>query len=213
MCGIFGILSSHVMDDNLHVLALENINRGNNGFGLLSICDDLEMVLRSNSSYNKSLFLNINLGNLVCCHLLASTGTEKRIHPFETDRFAFAHNGILTNYLNFPQWYMGPVDSQYILGGIKYFVDKELCTVPEAISYTNQQIEGQRACWLWDKLDKKLYLWRVMSPLYLSVSKTIVFSSSVFEGGDMIEEGVIYSIDYQNHELKQEEEFKFYSYV
>lgn len=211
MCGIFGILSNQSQDNLLlHQLAMKNINRGNNGFGFLSIDNYKEIIFRSDISYNDKLFNYVQLGNLVCCHLLASTGSEKRIHPFETDRFVFAHNGILINHLDYSQWYLGPIDSQYILGGIKYFVEKELFSVSEAIVHTNEKLNGQKACWLWDKIERQLYLWRVMSPLYLfQIDDILGFSSHPM--GDLIEEGRIYRIDYQTHEVFIEQKFNFYS--
>lgn len=207
MCGIFGIANStNPRKTNMDIKHLASINaqRGNRGFGGLVISQDREVIFRYFREFDNTCV--IPRGNTVLCHLLAPTGNDKRIHPFETDRFVLAHNGILLNYERHTQWRIGPVDSQYLLGGIQYFVDDYRDTPLRAIIKTNEALEGQRACWMWDKFEKNLYLWRVMSPIFL---KEFTFSSTKFPEAELMEEGVIFVIDY--HSITQEAKFKFYS--
>lgn len=202
MCGIFGGYKVKNLDN----LAQFNVKRGNLGFGGLSISRGQEIIFRYSMPYHKEL--SIPAGDLIFCHTLASTGDAKRIHPFETDRFVLAHNGILLDY-KFQDWYIGPVDSQYLLGGIQYKVNEGMSVI-RAIKGTNEQLKGQRACWLWDKFEKIAYFWRVMSPLFY-VEKPFTFSSAEFEDSKMLEEGTVYSFDYRNDLFSKCETFKFYS--
>lgn len=201
MCGIVGGTDIQTIKKLLPF----NVKRGNLGFGGLSIAPNQEIIFRYNQPFSDDLF--IPDGNLIMCHLLAATGDAKRIHPFETDRFIMAHNGILLDYKSFKHWNIGPVDSQYLLGGIQYSANAGKNPV-ESIKLVNGWMNGQRACWLWDRFDKIAYFWRVMSPLFYTLNP-FVFSSSEFENSRMMEEGLIYS--YQNNLLKEVEKFKFYS--
>lgn len=205
MCAIFGF-SPWV--ENYNDLANLNVKRGNNGFGGISITDTREVTFKYSVPYSK--VTEIPEGVLVMCHTVASTGEAKRIHPFETDRFVLAHNGIILNYKEFNNWRIGPIDSQYILGGIQSIVDST-GQVIEAIRIVNEKLNGQRACWLWDKFEKIAYFWRVMSPLYYTTLPNFVFSSVGFERANMMEEGIIYSYNYMNNDFYKWQSFKFYS--
>lgn len=184
MCGIFG--GYHQTRDELHRLACLNIKRGNVGFGGLAVTSNCEIIFRYSQPYDENVF--VPGGDFVVCHSLAPTSNNKRIHPFETDRFILAHNGILLNHKEYAYLKVGPVDSQYLLGAIQFYVDEGQDSV-QAIKLANNLFNGQRGCWLWDRFDKKLYLWRVMSSLYYREG---FFSSAKFEGGELLKEGIIY---------------------
>jgi hypothetical protein len=203
MCGIFGSTDSSKLKD----LAGFNVKRGNLAFGGLSLADNQEVIFRYSQPYSEEL--NIPSGDFILCHSLASTGDAKRIHPFETDRFIMAHNGILLNYKKYNSWKIGPVDSQYLLGGIQNSVDGQIGVI-KSIQVINGLMEGQRACWMWDRFDKIAYFWRVMSPLFYNLNP-FTFSSTEFENSIMMEEGSIYSYDYRNNLFSKCETFKFYS--
>lgn len=203
MCGIFG--GCNIQD--LDILAQFNVKRGNLGFGGLSISRGQEIIFRYSMPYHKELY--VPKSDLILCHTLASTGDAKRIHPFETDRFVLAHNGILLNYKKFANWKIGPVDSQYLLGGIQASVDGQIGVI-KSIQVINGLMEGQRSCWMWDKFEKIAYFWRVMSPLFYNLNP-FTFSSAEFKDSRMLEEGTIYSFDYRNNLFSECETFKFYS--
>lgn len=202
MCGIFGILSKDC-SKNIEYLALLNSTRGNRGFGGLSVSEDEEIIFRYSKLYSKVLWIPQN--KFLLCHLLAPTGEYARVHPFETDKFVLAHNGILLNYKKFTEYMIGPVDSQYLLGMISRYEGITL----EAIIWANSLIEGQRACWMWDRFAQRVYFWRVMSPLYFQVENdNIVFSSKKILSSFMAEEGLVYSVGFDLI-LKEEEKFNF----
>lgn len=204
MCGIFG---GNLNINKFRELASFNIKRGNLGFGGLSIASNQEMIFRYNQPFSDGL--NIPEGDFLMGHVLASTGNAKRIHPFESDRFILAHNGILLNHQDFNHWYTGPVDSQYLLGGIQSNFNDGLDVI-QSIKITNEVMTGQRACWLWDRFKNIAYFWRVMSPLFYTLNP-FVFSSSKFEDSVIMEEGVIYSYDYSRNLFATCTKFIFYS--
>lgn len=213
MCGIFGIALSdnpHLCNKDIKHLAAINAQRGNRGFGGLVISPQREVIFRYAREFD-NWHTVIPKGNIVLCHLLAPTGNDKRIHPFETDRFVLAHNGILLNYEQYTTWKIGPVDSQYILGGIQYFVDDYHYDPLTAIIRVNETLQGQRACWMWDKIERKLYLWRVMSPIFFRNGREFIFSSTRFPEAQLMEEGVVFEVDYQTRVITQDAKFKFYS--
>lgn len=220
MCGIFGYVGQSAIEDidpllNIGVL---NVKRGNQAFGYLAVAKQGYLVGRHEGQFSKSFdFSYLNSYNLILFHLLSSTGSDKRIHPFETDQFVFAHNGILIDYQEHTGLsHLGPVDSQYLLAAIDGYdnhLSNPLSNSPVSMSImlANERFNGQRACWLWDKFDQSLYLWRVMSPLYIMQSEdALLFSSYQCEKRyTLLEEGVIYQV--KDCIIKQVDKFNFYS--
>lgn len=214
MCAIFGYVSDKPIELNLQQLldiGELNVKRGNQSFGYLGIADKGFVIGRHNLQFSNKMNLSfLKSCNIVLFHLLSSTGTEKRIHPFETDQLVFAHNGLLLDYQqgNEVFSYLGPTDSQYLLAAIERV---KLMTLMDKISYANEHFQGQRACWLWDKKDQALYLWRVMSPLYVEIDeKQIIFSSvKVADSYTNLPEGKVFGI--KNMVLKHLIDFKYYT--
>lgn len=219
MCAIFGYVSDKPIGKNLEQLldiGLLNVKRGNQAFGYLGIenyeASSWKGLIVGRRSVQFSMFHSSALEscNIVLFHLLSSTGTEKRIHPFETDQFIFAHNGLLLDYQqgNEVFSYLGPTDSQYLLAAIERV---KPMTLMDKISYANEHFQGQRACWLWDKKDQALYLWRVMSPLYIEIGEgQIIFSSvKIADSYTNLPEGKVFGI--KNMVLKHLIDFKYYT--
>lgn len=235
MCGIFGIVSRQpvVPDDFIH-LAEANKHRGNLAFGYLQgrLTDEgIETAVSRHPQPFTADLVQITpgnpstaLGSLVLGHIRAPIGSRSnRVedgHPFAVEDMYLAHNGLLLNHQQFPAWQLFPsseVDSQYILGGIQAHRLQGLPTV-EAICATVPQLEGQQACWLWSPADSALFLWRVMSPIYYSLTNTsFSFSSSRYQqnGVEHIEtllpEGVIFQLYLFTLTLEQAANFSYYS--
>lgn len=235
MCGIFGIVSRQpvVSKDFIH-LAEANKHRGNLAFGYLHsrltnegietavsrhpepFTADLVQITPSNSS--------ITLGSLILGHIRAPTGIRSNrvedVHPFARQDMFLAHNGLLLNHQQFPMWQLFPgneVDSQYILGGIQAHRQQGLPTV-EAICATVSQLEGQQACWLWSPADRDFFLWRVMSPIYYSLTNiSFSFSSSRYKQNSvkdietLLPEGIIFQLNPFTLALEQAATFSYYS--
>jgi asparagine synthetase B (glutamine-hydrolysing) len=145
------------------------------------------------------------------------------VHPFAVEDMYLAHNGLLLNHQQFPMWQLFPgseVDSQYILGGIQAHQRQGLPTVA-AICATVSQLEGQQACWLWSQEDRALFLWRVMSPIYYSLTNvSFSFSSSRYQLTcaersvrieTLLPEGVIFRLNPFTLTFEQVATFSYYS--
>ena len=200
MCGIFGGLI-----DKLEELYYLNSNRGTKGVGCLLISDASTSIIRSKYYPFRQIIKPYKTGYV---HTVSPTSEHFRIHPFEVDNLVFAHNGLILNYKGFDRWsYLGPIDSQYILAGVyqKYTIYESL---PIAIKHVCEYLQGQMACWLYNKEDSKLYLWRVMSPLFV-LTNPFSFSSVHKKGMTELKEGKIYC--YSNDNLEVVEQFKYYS--
>jgi predicted glutamine amidotransferase len=199
MCGIFGVIGG-TRDDFL-ALGERNTERGNLGFGGLFI-DALHCSFRYAEPFNASK-VPTRAAPIMLGHVRAPTGGRSanvdEVHPFETADFWLAHNGLLLNATAFQAWNPIPalkVDSLVIIGGIQQHRTAGLTTT-EAIRATAERLEGQQACWLWDKMEAALYLWRVMSPIYVSQNSArgIYFSSvKDVRALTLLEEGVIYRL-------------------
>ena len=206
MCGIFGIVSRAKIDSvQFGQLGQLNTARGNLGFGGL-ICDiDACKVYRYTTPFDASK-IPIDQATVALGHVRAPTGGQSthiaEIHPFETDTLLLAHNGLLLNYRDFPQWRINPavdVDSQVIAGGIHRHLESGQ-SLPEAIKKTVEALDGQQACWLWHKPSRQIYLWRVMAPIYvnsLAGDQAMIIFSSIKDSHAQIllEEGIIYRLD------------------
>ncbi|MCC6751165.1 MAG: hypothetical protein IT371_26155 [Deltaproteobacteria bacterium] len=197
MCGIFGSLGS-IDAPELDRLAEANQARGGRGFGALVSTGETTLVVRSLEPFAAER-LPLTNARTVLVHLCAPTDGRgddaARLHPFETDRVALAHNGILLNHRAFPTWRLGPVDSQVILGGI----DEHLRAghaLPHAIGETVRRLDGQQACWAFDKRDGTAYLWRVMSSLFVETPPAGPRFSSARAGDDfrLVPEGRVLAL-------------------
>lgn len=231
MCGIFGIISRQsIVPDDFIRLAEANRNRGNLAFGYLQgrVTDEglATAVSRHAQPFTADL-VRLPDVNLALGHIRAPTGSRSNrvedVHPFAVEDIYLAHNGLLLNHRQFPAWQLFPhseVDSQYILGGIRAHGRQGLPTV-DAICATISQLEGQQACWLWSPTDGDLFLWRVMSPIYYSLTNTsFSFSSSRYQqtGAEpcvrietLLPEGAIFRLNPFTLTFEQAATFSYYS--
>lgn len=96
-----------------------------------------------------------------------TVGDERIIgnnHPFMTKRFAFAHNGTFSNYTevkNAQELKDNGIetDSYVMLQLIDKYV-KNKFSITTAIANACEDIDGVLACWLWDRKNKHIYLFR-----------------------------------------------------
>jgi|GEM_PF-4941751 len=213
MCGIFGIISKNDVNPlPLAHIAQSNVERGNLGFGGVTYGwqNQLE-IFRFTEPFNIGL-IPLPRARAVLAHTRAPTGAQsdriEEIHPFESQDVLLAHNGLILNHEAFPDWRINPgisVDSQIIAGGIQAGINRGQDIVA-SIKHTVERLEGQQACWLVDKRSSHVYIWRVMSPVYVAMldGATMAFSSSrTLSGGRLLREGVIYRIDL--HRIDSEE--------
>lgn len=204
MCGIFGIVSkSTVQPKRFRALAEENLARGNLAFGCLTADyanGSWQTTVKRFVEPFRSEMAQLGGVSTALGHIRAPTAGQTddiaEIHPFHVDNLYLAHNGLLLNDTEFPEWRLNAavsVDSQVILGGI--YANREQ-GIAAAIKTTVASLEGQQACWLWDGQQAAIYLWRVMSPIYvLSDNDRFIFSSvKVRPEMALLSEGVIYCL-------------------
>jgi glutamine phosphoribosylpyrophosphate amidotransferase len=199
MCGIFGVYSANanIDKDVLKEVAVRNSFRGNRGLGILQHSD--QVVVNRYASVNENWHEDItDVSDVVLGHTVAPTGTSHIVHPIETERFIFAHNGILLNYKEYPQWGWldNKLDSAYLLCGI---IDSLVDNVADSIVKTAEQFKGQQSCWLYDKNTNELYVWRVMSTLFYGAHNDAIWFSSTndikaFQLKNAFNEGIVYKL-------------------
>ena len=219
MCSIFGILNPTTTDPDLYAdLGRLNTRRGNLAFGGLVGVPDAIRVFRFADPFDAAR-VNLDDAQLLLSHIRAPTGGQSHsldeVHPFETKEVLLAHNGLLLNHFDYPQWRIFPqvaVDSQVIAGGVQHTLDDGL-TVETAITHTIEALSGQQACWLWHRPSRHVYLWRVMSPLWVGqTANRFVFSSVRHHTTtDLLDEGVLYRLDSHALEFAVVARFSYYS--
>lgn len=212
MCGIFGHIGTKADGEVLNSMLKSNIDRGDCGWGFAAWSPTKVFQYKTSEQPHRDLYLyDIALLSMSMFHVRAPTNGQNddvdAIHPFDTERFWFCHNGILVNWKGntlIDRWkgaaFSGPyrsldVDSLGILAGIEALIGANMLT-SFAVSEVMSRLEGQAACVLWDKATRVLYLWRVMSTLYWKVIHgTFYFSSVPIDGdGELLDEGKIYAI-------------------
>ena len=157
-------------------------------------------------------------GKIILAHTRQeTTGSSKRNrnnHPFETQDFVLAHNGVIWNYDKFKFKTDIETDSVVIIKDIQEGYEKKKDVV-KAIQNTTRKITGSYACWLLHKPTGDVYLFRHNNPIEIGLNYDegyIVFASEkgmfdwVEKPSDVkgfnntllygdIEEGWIYKVD------------------
>lgn len=223
MCGIFGIIHTAVVEAQaFYQLAQLNLTRGNLAFGYLTgrfgETDVETNVFRYPQPFLPNL-VQFDEVQMALGHIRAPTGgqspNERDIHPLEVTDAWLAHNGLLLNHWQHPEWQLNAdsqIDSQFILGGIQTQLRAGLPPA-QAIRNTIEKLDGQQACWLWHKSTGTLYLWRVMSPIYVQQTPEQFVFSSVKPSpvSELLSEGVVYRFRPELMTLEPVDYFGFYS--
>jgi len=199
MCGIFGSLDFTTYDR----LFTANRVRGNFASGSLYVGDD-EIYLRKDGSeyttdgehfrcnlFNKNMFLG---------HTQAPTSSQRdwaahTTHPFESEEWIVAHNGILENYEELKDRWLpkhdNPVDSSIIpaLLDMQYVGDEIYC-----IAEVMGMLKGTFACWIYSNRSRTVYLVRSGSTLFCNMENCVFSSISVDDCYVPADENVIYQL-------------------
>jgi glutamine phosphoribosylpyrophosphate amidotransferase len=223
MCGIFGIISaSSVSREQIAQLGELNKQRGNLAFGGFWAHPEEGNIVGEVFRWARPFAADLiptEPAQIVLGHIRAPTGRHSsslaEVHPFAAVGGLLAHNGLLLNHEQFPHWRLDTavtVDSQIILGGIQTYLNEGLSTT-EAIRQMVERLEGQQACWFWSHAEQVIYVWRVMSPIYIGVApEQIVFSSVKSTWTPtLLPEGVIFRIDWRDLTCVACGQFSFYS--
>lgn len=187
--------------------------RAHKGWGLTEVSSS-QLAIRRSTGYWTNAYLPYSFPShgALLGHLRASTGLDDRnvecVHPFQFGPLVMAHNGIIISKQE--QVPFQPVDSAELLmrifnetkntfspdsaGNARYAIEEAICRV---LSTT----EGQQACWLYNSHSGDLYLWRVMSPLYVTSNPVEYFAFCSLPPDDsykMLEQGKLYKINVLN---------------
>src|SRR5260221_13133789 len=165
MCGIFGIISHTAVDlAQFRHLGERNTERGNLAFGGLLRSDHNSRVFRYPTPFDADK-VDLSGATMALGHVRAPTGRQsnsiKEVHPFETKDLLLAHNGLLLNHADFPEWRINPdldVDSQGIIGGVPSHLYKGEALI-EGIKDTVLSLGGQQGGWFLHKPDYQLVFW------------------------------------------------------
>lgn len=219
MCGIFGVITQDIVRPEwVEMLGNLNTVRGNLAFGGVVWSPEFIRVFRFTEPFDFNK-IELDGAKVFLGHIRAPTGKQSKdireVHPFETSTLLLAHNGLLLNHTDFPNWRIYrdlEVDSQIIIGGIQNHLNSAEHLIA-AITQTISQLEGQQACWLWHTLSPALYLWRVMSSLYYHHRPgQFIFSSVKCElANHLLPEGRVYQILPLAEEFSALAKFKFYN--
>lgn len=205
MCGIFGS-SKYRLYEKLYAF---NKNRGSFAGGSLYIkpCGDtyikkwqgMQYVDEMTGFYAWSQEYKLFMG-----HTQAPTGSQRKYskqttHPFETNNWIVAHNGVLENniqleleHLQHLDESLPPVDSALIPALLDHvYTGNDVAAVKQVCS----MLKGTFACWLYSKLTRSAYLVRSGSTLLANVD-TGSFSSIYvpYAAETLLDEGVIYCV-------------------
>jgi asparagine synthetase B (glutamine-hydrolysing) len=182
MCGIFGVYSPlRVPLTVVEELVEENHSRGSSSFGYYARWPRGEILHRELGDYNVESIVIPLSSTLLLFHGRAPTSGSRGLlgtQPFISQRWVFGHNGILTSC---PKGRPSQSDSSRFLDLILSKVSVSSTeSVGEAIAQASRDVDGQFACFLYDREEEQLFLWRQMAPLFLTlnlVGSLIVFSS------------------------------------
>lgn len=196
MCGIFG-LSGNFSYELTNKIIGKNTDRGDRGFGLYIVTGDNKHIIFKGDDVHsiKSISNIINSAKYILGHTLAPTGYYKYYHPLEVGDFVFAHNGILLNTSSYPESKTYPhLDSGYFAGQL-YLKYEETSDVIPSLVKTIEMFDGQMGCWLTNKDDDYIYIWRNMSTVYYGKKDEAAYFSSVLisKTDRLLDEGIIYN--------------------
>lgn len=187
MCGIFGIIGNISERSVSKFIQLTTVNqeRGQLGYGLLVANADGSGYVEKGAGEvdivvklaDIELEKKVNMGQMIALlgHTRAPTGgapvDKDNNHPFSVSSLLLAHNGIIINekelrlkHTNIPE--QVKTDSIVILYEI--LSHWETPSISDAVRLACEVIRGSYACWLWETWMKSLYLFRCISPLYVT---------------------------------------------
>lgn len=201
MCGINGIFKFGYLKEDEKKLFKELLKnteiRGKDATGIYNGYEVVKIDKPARNFVRTKAFKNAfkKRTNFLFGHnRLTTVGNEKFIennHPFETEQFVFAHNGTFHNYhLYYTKLDLIDINNKYVETDSFVFLKlmekhyKENNDIIEALKYAAKNINGTMACWLYDKYNNDLYLFRrsyyTTSPLNIVYfNDMIIFASEL----------------------------------
>jgi len=205
MCGIFG------SNDRERFLTLYELNKQRGTFATsISVVlenGDLPVMKWQGSPAVKTVEDQLKIidkeskATAFLGHTQAPTSAKREYskttsHPFNTEGWTVAHNGVLTNFeeikINMlPKW-KNPVDSSTIPAIINSLC-KEGKDPLDALSKGLSLLEGTFGLWIYSSIDLRIYIARCGSTLFANLLSND-FSSTKFKNSEALEEGYIYQL-------------------
>jgi glutamine phosphoribosylpyrophosphate amidotransferase len=197
MCGIIVINNTNkkIQKDLIEELIQLNTIRGNQGIGAVTIKNWVSTVHRTTLD-NFKVNDDVVQADFILLHLVSPTGRSRTIHPLVNEKYILAHNGILIDYkkqLNFNDIDTN-LDTAYLFSAINKY--NEVLRNERNIIEAIQLFEGQQTCFLINTVDKRIYLWRVLSSLYYdNIEGCDILSSTKFLDSKLLGDNTFYSFD------------------
>lgn len=209
MCGIFG------SNDKERFLTLYDLNRKRGTFStslvIFTTTGDMVVHRWSGSIPVKEAKKEIDqsLKNqftpyFFLGHTQAPTSSKRKFtretsHPFHSNNWLVAHNGVLTNFddikLEFSPKWKNPVDSSiipYIFDKVQEAGEGNLSPL-ECVVNGLSLLQGTFGLWIANTSNRGLYLARCGSTIFANLIEND-FSSIEFKGSEPLEEGVVYEV-------------------
>lgn len=185
MCAIFGT-SDKKEYDTLYEL---NHKRGGFAFSTVFKNKDKKFMTTRGRGYIKPL----ENAKYMLTHDQAPTSSVRNYnfstsHPFVSQEWVVAHNGVLTNHRKLLSEHNCDIDSSFIPA----LLDKENKGEVTSIENVCSLLEGTFACWIINKSSGNIYLVKQGSTLFY---KDTSFSSVKFDGSESLKDGIVYHID------------------
>lgn len=205
MCGIFGATE----EEQFLTLYQLNQKRGNFATSLCFINKKGDMHIHRWSGtvepqHIKKILKQIDDKIIFYAgHNQAPTSSKRKYsvetaHPFNTQHYTIAHNGVLTNFNELkemfdPKW-KNPVDSS-IIPFICTMYEEEFpdSTNIEAITHSLGKLDGTFGLWIYDSDLNTMFLARCGSTLFADKLNNS-FSSIKFKGSEVLDEGCLYQL-------------------
>lgn len=196
MCGIYG---SQDFNRFKHLYKL-NTSRGNFAHGHVFINKDYCKIDKFPGQTEYMYSEEVDNFNLFLGHTQSPTGSVRQYshettHPFETQNWAIAHNGVLNNHKQIIKQYIPhhtcEVDSSIIGPLINHFIYREFLPEHEAISRALSELSGTYALFIYNKQTKNLYVARSGSTLYKS-DMCIEFTSCKYKNMPEVPDGSLW---------------------
>jgi len=205
MCGIFGATEQ----DQFLTLYDLNQKRGNFATSLCFVSKNGDMHIHrwsgaiSVAEVKKIINQLHEKIILYAGHTQAPTSVKRKYspetaHPFNTQHYTIAHNGVLTNFKELkemfdPKW-KNPVDSS-IIPFMCTMYEEEFpdCANIEAIVQTLGKLEGTFGLWIYDSDINTMFLARCGSTLFADKINNS-FSSVKFKNSEPLDEGCLYQL-------------------
>ena len=187
MCGIAAIISDYPVADSL-IKALEKLEyRGYDSAGIATVENNDIKVTKQVGKVEvlkQELKNQTHLGTIGIAHTRWATHggvSQVNAHPFQTENWCIAHNGIIHNFEQLKTKYQLKTESQTDTEVIVRLLEKQNSSHLFALIDVCQKLKGSYAIVAINKKTQAIYFAKMKSPLF--VAKT---NDGIFGGSDVV---------------------------